>query len=374
MEFLNKLYESNYFGIGLFAVISFLVVTFLIVLFFGKKDEKRRKLEATNELKNNTIGNTINSLENNTENAFKEVTPVTPLEMPVNSISTGQTLEPTPIAPVTPVAPIDYSVPVAPINMNNDVKPVVNTNHVNEIPVTPVMPINEPSTVTPIINEPVVPMPEPIAPIISNSTINTVPVTPTPVIEPINPIASEPIVTPIQSVINEPVTVEPVRFDIPPRTETPKVMEPIRITLPEEPTPLRQTPVIEPIIKENVTPIVTPIINEPKPIIEEPIINDTYYKPVEKTEPEGVSVPNIDFDAIAKSISKELDELERNTTRVAPIETPVTITPEERPTMNQFSSVYLTKPASEAPEDLELPKRIDLPNVKEDNNNGNYNI
>jgi hypothetical protein len=42
--------------------------------------------------------------------------------------------------------------------------------------------------------------------------------------------------------------------------------------------------------------------------------------------------------------------------------------------MNQFSSVYLTKPASEAPEDLELPKRIDLPNVKEDNNNGNYNI
>ncbi len=165
-----------------------------------------------------------------------------------------------------------------------------------------------------------------------------------------------------------------MRFDIPPRTETPKVMEPIRITLPEEPTPLRQTPVIEPIIKENVTPIVTPIINEPKPIIEEPIINDTYYKPVEKTEPEGVSVPNIDFDAIAKSISKELDELERNTTRVAPIETPVTITSEERPTMNQFSSVYLTKPASEAPEDLELPKRIDLPNVKEDNNNGNYNI
>ena len=50
MDFLNKLYESNYFGIGLFAVIAFLVVTFLIVLFFGKKDEKKRKLEATQKI------------------------------------------------------------------------------------------------------------------------------------------------------------------------------------------------------------------------------------------------------------------------------------------------------------------------------------
>ena len=44
MDFLDKLYSSNYFGIGLFAVIAFLVVTFLVVLFFGKKDEKKRKL------------------------------------------------------------------------------------------------------------------------------------------------------------------------------------------------------------------------------------------------------------------------------------------------------------------------------------------
>ena len=37
MDFLDKLYSSNYFGIGLFAVIAFLVVTFMVVLFFGKK-------------------------------------------------------------------------------------------------------------------------------------------------------------------------------------------------------------------------------------------------------------------------------------------------------------------------------------------------
>ena len=58
MNFLDKLYESNYFGIGLFAVISFLVVTFLIVLFFGKRDEKRR-LESSKELQKKDVLNTF---------------------------------------------------------------------------------------------------------------------------------------------------------------------------------------------------------------------------------------------------------------------------------------------------------------------------
>ncbi len=42
MEFLNKLYSNEYFGIGLFVVMSILAFTFLVVLFFGKKDEKAR--------------------------------------------------------------------------------------------------------------------------------------------------------------------------------------------------------------------------------------------------------------------------------------------------------------------------------------------
>ena len=47
MEFLYKLYESEYFGIGLFIVITILTFLFLVILFFGKKDEKVRKLEET---------------------------------------------------------------------------------------------------------------------------------------------------------------------------------------------------------------------------------------------------------------------------------------------------------------------------------------
>ena len=58
MTFLDRLYSSNYFGIGLFAVISFLVVSFLVVLFFGKRDQKKRSLEIAHEVE--------------VENAFKE--------------------------------------------------------------------------------------------------------------------------------------------------------------------------------------------------------------------------------------------------------------------------------------------------------------
>lgn len=60
MEFLYKLYESEYFGIGLFIVITILTFLFLVILFFGKKDEKVRKLEETKKLE----------LEN--ETAFKQ--------------------------------------------------------------------------------------------------------------------------------------------------------------------------------------------------------------------------------------------------------------------------------------------------------------
>ena len=41
MEFLEKLYEIENFGIYLFVVIGILIVLFLIVLFFGKKDSEK---------------------------------------------------------------------------------------------------------------------------------------------------------------------------------------------------------------------------------------------------------------------------------------------------------------------------------------------
>jgi hypothetical protein len=52
MEFLYRLYSYDYFGIGLFIVITILAFSFLIILFFGKKDEKSRN---ENKVKENSI-------------------------------------------------------------------------------------------------------------------------------------------------------------------------------------------------------------------------------------------------------------------------------------------------------------------------------
>lgn len=296
MDFLNKLYESNYFGIGLFAVIAFLVVTFLIVLFFGKKDEKKRKLEATQKLA--------------ADNTFKETTESTPVEIPAN---------PEPVEPIN-------------LEANSIVEPVVMTPNEPLVkpvePVTPIMP-------TPPINQ------EPINPIkeednfVDNLSIE----------EPVRPVIDtpkvEPIITPVAPIIkDEPVVEPPI-----------KVVEPTKIEIPKETI----TPV-EPIIKEE----------EPKlEINEEPVIN-TYYKPVEKSkEVEEVKVPNIDFDSLAKSISKELDELENNSRKYEEIKvTPMSeVTKTTAPRQPEtFSSVYVGTPAKEMPkEEMELPKRIDLP-------------
>jgi hypothetical protein len=56
MDFLTNLYSNDNFGIILFIVISILVLAFLIVLFFGKKDQKERKLAETKSIEvNNTL-------------------------------------------------------------------------------------------------------------------------------------------------------------------------------------------------------------------------------------------------------------------------------------------------------------------------------
>ncbi len=50
MDFLENLFNYEYFGPILFAVIAILIVLFFIILFFGKKDEKERILEETRKL------------------------------------------------------------------------------------------------------------------------------------------------------------------------------------------------------------------------------------------------------------------------------------------------------------------------------------
>ena len=51
----EKLYSNEYFGIGLFIVVTILAFSFLIILFFGKKDQKNRENEEQKDL--NKINN-----------------------------------------------------------------------------------------------------------------------------------------------------------------------------------------------------------------------------------------------------------------------------------------------------------------------------
>lgn len=76
MEFLYKLYDQKYFGIGLFIAIAFLIFLFLVILFFGKKDEKE-KLEETKKLELANLEN-YKEADDNT----KEI-PVPEIEQPI---------------------------------------------------------------------------------------------------------------------------------------------------------------------------------------------------------------------------------------------------------------------------------------------------
>ena len=317
MEFLNKIYESNYFGIGLFAVISFLVIMFLIVLFFGKKDEKKRKLEETNKLDINN-------------DAFKETSTEVPLDIKPNEVN-NNSINFMPEMDIAPVAPLNYEEQapmeeITPIEEPPKMEPVIDSPSIeNNIPTV------EPITLDVIPEEPIVEHIENV----SNITPLNEPET---ITEPVN---EEPVITPIieDSVnydfsSNEPATIiESTKFDL---------NSPASTSIPE----------VKPIIEEKEEPLnIIPTIVESTPIV------DSYYQPKEETPAEEIKVPNIDFDALAKSISDELDELEKRTE--------VKVTPmseiEEKP-VNSLNSIYVAPPVNTS----SSPSKIDLPTKKDE--------
>ena len=150
-----------------------------------------------------------------------------------------------------------------------------------------------------------------------------------------------PTITPVVPPVSGPEEVAPIssNYSIP---EEP-IVKPI-----ENPTPIINTP-LEPVLPPEEKPI----------LVEEPVINETYYQPTDVLEAEEVKMPNIDFDAIAKSISAELDELEKTNSnvKVTPINEITGNTP-----VNNSSSIYVNKPEMTVPvTHIDLPKKIDLP-------------
>ena len=125
MDFLTKLYSNDNFGIIFFTSISILVLAFLIILFFGKKDQKERKLAETKILNSND-NNAKNIKEETGEFAFQEHTSSTDLKIPVQE---------TPIIPVPPI--VEPSIKEEPILNVTPIFEAKVEEPINEVPLPP---------------------------------------------------------------------------------------------------------------------------------------------------------------------------------------------------------------------------------------------
>lgn len=97
MDFLESLYSIDNFGIYLFIIIGVLVVLFLLVLFFGKKDQKKRK----------DLEEKLEQTKAMSQDAFKEVTEPVAVEPAASETLNSEPEAVMPVAPVEPVAPLE---------------------------------------------------------------------------------------------------------------------------------------------------------------------------------------------------------------------------------------------------------------------------
>lgn len=134
MDFLNTLYSNDNFGIILFITISILVLAFLIVLFFGKKDQKERKLAETKSLE---INNTLS------QNAFTDDQPTVQLNIDPEVFERPKAPVPEPIIETPNVSDNDFNP-----------EPYQEESFQMEEPFENPIPAPE---ITPVIEEPVLP-------------------------------------------------------------------------------------------------------------------------------------------------------------------------------------------------------------------------
>lgn len=204
MEFLYKLYSNDYFGIGLFIVITILAFSFLVILFFGKKDEKERN--------NKEIENNIENKENTIEETEKEE------ELKAESLeSVNLPVENVPVLePVQETIPEEVPLETDPFVSSNM---VLNTDLINE----------EKTADTPVEME----MPETN----EEETIST-----EPSIDDSFAINLDLPETPVMDKPNEEVTIDPFDIENPVITnlETPVIEEPVQNNIFAEPVEIKE--------------------------------------------------------------------------------------------------------------------------------------
>lgn len=203
MEFLYKLYSNDYFGIGLFIVITILAFSFLVILFFGKKDEKERNKEIEDNIANkeNTIEETEKEEELKTESLES-------VNLPVENVPV--------LEPVQETIPEELPIETDPFVSSNM---VLNTDLINE----------EKTVDTPVEME----MPETN----EEETIST-----EPSIDDSFAINLDLPETPVMDKPNEEVTIDPFDIENPVITnlETPVIEEPVQNNIFAEPVEIKE--------------------------------------------------------------------------------------------------------------------------------------
>jgi len=323
MEFLDKIYGYEHFGIILFAVIAVLVVLFLIVLFFGKKDEKKRDLEKTKQMEAQKVADGFANVNpepvslNVNEPAFS---PVEEMVQPV--INESPVVNPEPVVQsVEPVAPVVESAPIV-----EPIAPVIDS--------TPVAPVLEPAVEPQIVT----PVEAPIAPVIEAVTQPEV--------------VAEPISVQTPEVVIEPKIEDPIKeIDIPNfnfdelaasianelNALENKNLEPVK----EEVTVVEEKPVFEPIAsKDPVTPIAEVVKPTPTP---GPAVFSSVYinKPVEPVKEAQVVEPVVPVTPVAPTAPVQNPGIELPKPAEMPalnkeVNTPTNNTPNAIPDFSQF--------------------------------------
>ena len=136
-EFLNKLYNYEYFGTYLMISIAVLVLIFIIILIFGKKDQKHREIEETKKLQ---------QINEETLNGFKETGAGIPLNVEPSLNPVNEQLSPMPNLE-------NDTIIVPTLDINESLNNLGNLTEVNEmtkvekaaevLPETPVNNLNE---------------------------------------------------------------------------------------------------------------------------------------------------------------------------------------------------------------------------------------
>ena len=131
MEFLEKLYSNENFGIYLLIVIAVLIVLFFVILFFGKKDEKTRKNEnkkMTPEEEIKSLSDNIGNLSGTDNEAMTNNLNVQPLN---NEVVTPSVSDNAPSL-VLPVQEVPLENPqINTDSLNTNIQPTLNNNDNN---------------------------------------------------------------------------------------------------------------------------------------------------------------------------------------------------------------------------------------------------